>query len=210
MKKLTQWYERFVLPHLIESACGMKAITRQRAKVVPRAKGRVLEVGIGTGLNMPHYAADQVTELIGLDPALQMHPKAQLRIQQAGLKVTLLGLPAERIPLEDASIDTVVMTYTLCTIPDPAIALKEIRRVLKPDGRLLFCEHGAAPDETIRRWQGRIQPMWKPLAGGCHLNRDIPALLLAAGFKFEDIESMYVPGPKFFTYNHWGAAYRGD
>ncbi|WP_370261190.1 class I SAM-dependent methyltransferase [Limnobacter sp.] len=208
MNRFAQWYERHVLPTLLDLACGMKAIARQREKVVPQATGQVLEIGIGTGLNMRHYDASKVSKVIGLDPALQMHRLAKKRIAQTGLRVELLGLPAEKIPLPDASIDTIVMTYTLCTIPDPVQALREMRRVLKPDGKLLFCEHGVAPDESVRKTQAKLQPLWGKLAGGCHLNRDIPALLKAGGFAAANLQTMYVPGPKAFTYNYWGQAYR--
>lgn len=207
MGKIAELYDRYVLPSLIDKACGMKAIGKQRSKIVHKAQGTVLEIGIGTGLNMRYYDSAKVEKLIGLDPAMQMHRLAKKRIAQAGLLVELVGLPAERIPLDDASIDTVVMTFTLCTIPDPLLALSEIRRVLKPGGKLLFCEHGKAPDAPVHLWQNRLQPLWGKLAGGCHLNRDIPALLSAAGFQLDELETMYVPGPKVFTYNYWGQAY---
>ncbi|HEX4879815.1 MAG TPA: class I SAM-dependent methyltransferase [Limnobacter sp.] len=207
MSKLAELYDRHVLPTLLDFACGMKAINRQRQKVVPKATGQVLEIGIGTGLNMRHYDAAKVQKLIGLDPAMQMHRLARRRIAQTGLSVDLVGLPAEKIPLPDASIDTIVMTYTLCTIPQPVQALQEMRRVLKPGGKLLFCEHGLAPDANVRNMQNRLQPVWGKLAGGCHLNRDIRALLKAGGFALDEIETMYVPGPRAFTYNYWGQAY---
>lgn len=207
---LSQLYDRYVLPYLIDVACGMKALHRQRQKVVPLAHGHVLEIGIGTGLNMRHYDRQKVLQLTGLDPAVHMHHLARKRIQKAGLSVNLLALSANTIPLDDHSIDTIVMTYTLCTIPDPVPALQEMRRVLKPGGKLLFVEHGLAPDESVRKTQNRVQPIWGPLAGGCHLNRNIPELLTQAGFKTEQLEQMYVPGPKLFTYNYWGAAYSED
>jgi ubiquinone/menaquinone biosynthesis C-methylase UbiE len=206
MGMFSNWYDRHVLPGLLDCACGMKAINRQRQKVVPRASGRVLEIGIGTGLNMKHYDASKIESLTGLDPALQMHGLARKRIQAAGLKVELLGLAAEKIPLPSHSIDTVVMTYTLCTIAQPVDALKEMKRVLTPGGSLLFCEHGLAPDESVRKMQGRLQPLWGRLAGGCHLNRNIPALLQEGGFQLDEIASMYVPGPKPLTFNYWGVA----
>ncbi|MDR3416080.1 MAG: class I SAM-dependent methyltransferase [Nevskia sp.] len=199
-------YDRFVLPYLIDWACGIKPAQMQRAKIVPRAQGRVLEIGIGTGRNLPFYDHARLQELYGLDPALQMHRLARRRMKEAGLQVHLLDLPAERIPMEDASFDTVLTTYTLCTIPDVLAALREMRRVLRPGGRLLFCEHGAAPDPSVRRWQDRLTPLWKPLAGGCHLNRDIPELLREGGFRIEDLEQMYLPGPRPLTYNYWGSA----
>ena len=203
-------YEKYCLPYLIDLACGLKPMHKQREKVVPKATGRVLEIGIGTGLNMRYYDQHKVQELIGIDPAVSMHRLAQKRIDRAGLSVKLVGLPAEKIPLDDNSIDTIVMTYTLCTIPEPVLALKEMRRVLAPEGRLLFVEHGKSPDAHIHRLQNRLQPVWGPLAGGCHLGRDIPALLKEAGFQTDQFEQMYVPGPKVFTYNYWGSAYCAD
>ena len=201
------WYERTLLPYLIDSACSVKAVRHQRAKVVPLAHGRVLEIGIGTGLNMRHYDKSRIASLTGLDPALEMHKLAQKRIRRAGLEVDLVGLSAERIPRADASFDTVIVTYTLCTIPDPLAALREMRRVLVPGGQLIFCEHGRAPDASVRRWQERITPWWKRIAGGCHLDRDIPSLLHAAGFDCPDLKTMYLPGPRPLTFNYWGVAF---
>lgn len=199
-------YDRYVLPYLLDIACGMAPFSRQREKVVPLAKGRVLEVGIGTGLNMKHYQPQKVTKITGLDPALQMHRLARKRIARTGLDVELFTLSAEKIPFENASFDTVLITYTLCTIPDPVAALKEMRRVLTPGGNLLFCEHGRAPDPKVYRWQNKMTPQWKKIAGGCHLNRDIPALLNEAGFVCGSMNAMYLPGPRPFMYNYWGEA----
>ncbi len=199
-------YDRYLLPTLIDLLCGIKPVQRQRAKLVPRAQGRVLEIGIGTGRNLPFYDKTKLAQLYGLDPALQMHRKARERMREAGIEVELLDLPAEKIPMPDASFDTVITTFTLCTIPDAVAALREMRRVLKPGGRLLFCEHGTAPDASVRRWQDRLTPLWKPIAGGCHLNRDIPALLREGGFHIEDMEQLYLPGPRPLTYNYWGSA----
>ena len=199
-------YDRYVLPYLLDIACGMAPFSRQREKVVPLAKGRVLEVGIGTGLNMKHYQPQKVTKITGLDPALQMHRLARKRIARTGLDVELFTLSAEKIPFDNASFDTVLITYTLCTIPDPVAALKEMRRVLTPGGNLLFCEHGRAPDPKVYRWQNKMTPQWKKIAGGCHLNRDIPALLNEAGFVCGSMNAMYLPGPRPFMYNYWGEA----
>lgn len=199
-------YDRYLLPYLIDWACGIGPVQKQRAKIVPRAQGRVLEIGIGTGRNLPFYDRARLGQLYGLDPAAQMHRLARRRMVRAGLEVELLDLPAEQIPMEDASFDTVLTTFTLCSIADPLAALREMRRVLKPEGRLLFCEHGAAPDPGVRRWQDRLTPLWKPLAGGCHLNRDIPALLRDGGFAIHDLETLYLPGPRPLTYNYWGSA----
>lgn len=199
------WYDRHILPYLIDLACGIGPVGRQREKVVPQARGRVLEIGIGTGRNMPYYDRSRVSRVVGVDPALRMHHLAEKRIRQTGLPVELIGLSAEKLPVADASFDTVVCTYTLCTIPDPLAALAEMKRVLVPGGRLLFSEHGVAPDASVARWQARLQPLWKPLAGGCHLNRDIPLLLKEAGFQTQ-LESAYIPGPRVVSYHYWGQA----
>lgn len=199
------WYERNLLPRLIDFACGIGAIRRQRIKVIPLAHGRVLEVGIGTGLNLPFYDAARVTAIVGVEPSLKMHRLAQKRSRRAGIAVELVGLSAEKLPLADASFDTVVSTYTLCTIPDPVAALREMRRVLVPGGRLLFSEHGRAPDANVRRWQTRLQPYWCKLAGGCMLDRDIPALLERSGFR-PDLQARYLPGPRILSYHYWGTA----
>ncbi len=200
------WYDRHILPHALDFACGLPVMGRMRQRIVPLAQGRVLEVGIGTGLNMRYYDKSRVTHITGLDPALEMHPLARKRIEQSGLTVELVGLSAQKIALADASFDTVLITYTLCTIADPHAALLEMRRVLAPHGRLLFCEHGRAPDASVRRWQERLQPLWGPLAGGCQLGRDIPALLRAAGFTLPDLQTRYLRGPRPFTFQYWGQA----
>lgn len=200
------WYDRHVLPYLIDFACGIKPVRRQRRKVVPRAYGRVLEIGIGTGLNLEHYDKARVGKLVGLDPSPEMHRLARKRMARTGLDVELVTLSAEQIPFEPGSFDTVLVTYSLCTIPDPVAALREMRRVLKPGGLLVFCEHGRAPDASVRRWQDRLTPTWSKFAGGCHLNRDIPALLAQGGFRCDDLETMYLPGPRPLTFNYWGTA----
>jgi len=199
------WYDRVVLPYLIDMACSMPMVQQQRRQVVPGAHGRVLEIGMGTGRNLAFYDRSRVTRLVGVDPALQMHRLAQKRSRLAGIEVELMGLSAEQLPTDDASFDTVVCTYTLCSIPDAAQALSEVRRVLVPGGKLLFCEHGRAPDASVRRWQERLQPLWGTLAGGCHLGRDIPGLLDAAGFVCKT-QSAYLAGPKPMTFHYWGEA----
>jgi ubiquinone/menaquinone biosynthesis C-methylase UbiE len=180
---------------------------KQREKVVPHASGIVLEIGIGTGLNLPYYDANKVKRVIGLDPSEKSWELAGERASQLAFPVEFIGLPSEKIPLDDDSVDTVVVTFSLCTIPDPVAALRGMKRVLRAEGNLIFCEHGRAPDEKIYRWQNRINPLWKRLAGGCNLNRDIPHLLTSGGFAVSDIEADYLPGtPRFAGYNYWGSA----
>jgi ubiquinone/menaquinone biosynthesis C-methylase UbiE len=203
------FYDRHVLPHVIHLACGTKPIRYQRRKVVPEAEGRVLEIGIGSGLNLPFYDPAKVEMLWGLEPSAEMRRKAARAAEGAGFPVEFIDLPGETIPLADASVDTVVTTYTLCTIPDAVAALKEMRRVLRPGGRLLFAEHGRAPDAAVRRWQDRLDRPWSRIAGGCHLNRDIPALLRDGGFAVDRLETMYIPGPRPLSFNYWGAAHPG-
>ena len=205
MEHRPSWYDRHVLPYLLDFACGMPQVAAQRRKVIPHAAGRVLEIGVGTGLNLAFYDKAKVTELVAVDPAQQMHRLARRRSERAGVPVQLLTLSAERLPLESASFDCVVCTYTLCSVQDPVGALAEMRRVLRPGGTLLFAEHGLAPDASVLRWQHWIEPWWSPLAGGCHLTRDVPLLLREAGFRAE-VDAAYIAGPKALSFNYWGRA----
>jgi len=200
------FWDRHILPPLLDWAMGQKPIMRQRRKIVPEAEGEVLEVGLGTGRNLSFYDRARVTRLVGLDPAAELTGRAAKRAQGLGLPIEVVGLSGEAMPFAEASFDTVVMTYTLCSIPQPGAALKEIRRVLKPSGRLLFCEHGRAPDADVRAWQERIEPRWKPWCGGCHLTRDPAGLICEHGFTLDQVETMYLPGPRPLTFNYWGAA----
>ncbi len=200
------WYEEKVLPSLINLACGTKPTRKQREKIVPRATGDVLEIGFGSGLNLPFYDREKVRHIWGLEPSPGMRRLASKAIARSSLEVELIDLPGEEIPLDDDSADTVLVTYTLCTIAEVAEALHGVRRVLKAEGRLLFCEHGKAPDSSVQKWQDRLNPAWKKVAGGCNVNRDIVALLEEAGFLIEDDNRMYIPGLKALTYNYWGAA----
>lgn len=203
------FYDRHVLPRLLDFSCGMKAVRKQREKVVPGAHGRVLEVGIGSGLNLAHYDRSRIDTLIGLDPSPELRRMAEQRARDAGIAVQWLPLQAERIPLPDASIDSIVVTYTLCTIDDASAALAEMRRVLAPGGELFFSEHGRAPDPKVARTQDRLTPYWQHIAGGCRLNRDIPALLAAAGFELAELSTMYLPKtPRFMGHSFWGRARR--
>jgi ubiquinone/menaquinone biosynthesis C-methylase UbiE len=201
------FYDRYILPPLIDMACGARPIERQRAKVVPLATGIVLELGFGTGRNLPHYDRARVDRLFALEPASGMLVRARRLAASADLPVDILAQTAEALSLGPASVDTVVVTYTLCTIPDPTSALAAARRALKPEGRMLFCEHGRAPDAKVRRAQARIEPIWKHIAGGCHLTRDIPALITGAGFHIQQMETMYLPrSPEWAGFNTWGVA----
>lgn len=198
-------YEKYVLPQVINCVCGLKPMMRQREKVVPHATGVVLEIGVGSGLNLPYYDSNQVKQIIGIDPTPAVS-KLQSRVDNISIPFELIKKGAESLDLDNQSIDTVVVTYTFCTIPDVESSLAEIRRVMKSDGNVLFVEHGKAPDENVRRTQDRINPIWRRLSGGCHLNRDIPALLRANGFDVNQLEEMYLPGWKPATYNVWGSA----
>jgi ubiquinone/menaquinone biosynthesis C-methylase UbiE len=201
------FYDKHILPRFINCACGTKPIMKQREKIVPLASGTVLEIGIGTGLNLPYYDASKVDRLIGLDPSEESWKLAGERAAHLDFDVEFIGLPGEEIPLDDDSVDTVMVTFSLCTIPDPISALKGMRRVLRPGGSLVFCEHGRAPDAAVRKWQDRIDPFWGKIAGGCHLNRDIPALLDAGGFSVQEMNTRYLPStPRFAGYNFWGTA----
>lgn len=193
-------YDNKILPHLIDFACGMGHVMKTRAQVVPRAAGRVLEIGMGTGLNLGFYDAQKVSAIVGVDPAAQMQDKARQRAMAIDIPVDMVALELGQIQAADASFDSIVCTFTLCSIAEPLGALREMRRVLKPGGELLFSEHGRAPDARVRLWQERLTPFWKPLAGGCHLNRDIPALLQAGGFHIRELHSGYLPGPRPLTW----------
>jgi len=165
-----------------------------------------LEVGIGSGLNLPFYTVGKVQHVWGLDPSKESWALAQPAGVQAGLDVEFIEASAEKIPLEDGRADTVLVTYTLCSISDTLPALGEMRRVLKPAGRLIFCEHGTAPDKAVERWQNRLNPIWKTLSGGCNLNLPIPSLLKQAGFRIQAMDTMYIPGWKPACFNYWGTA----
>ena len=204
------FYDRHILPWLLDAAMSTKPITYQRKKVVPRAEGRVLEIGFGAGHNLPFYDAAKVSHLWALEPSAEMRARAAERVAASPIKLDYLGLSGESIPLDDGAADTVMITYTMCSIPDVMKALGEMRRVLKPTGRMIFCEHGTAPDGKVERFQRRITPVWKSLCGGCHVDRPIPKLIQDAGFQVEDMQTMYLPGtPRFAGFNFWGSATRG-
>jgi ubiquinone/menaquinone biosynthesis C-methylase UbiE len=201
------FYNKYILPKVLNCTCASKPINYQRDKIVPLAEGVVLDVGIGSGLNIPFYNKTKIKQLYGLDPSKELLDIAKSVAKEKKLEIEFLECGAESIPLPDKSIDNVLITYTMCTIPDVAISNSEIMRILKDDGKLLFCEHGLAPDKNIAKWQKRINPLWSKIAGGCNLNKDIPNLISSSGFKILNMEEMYLPGtPKFAGYNYWGVA----
>lgn len=201
------FYEKRILPHVINCACGSPAVARQREKVVPSARGRVLELGIGTGLNAKHYRAEAVTEVIGVDPSRESWALARAKIAHAAVPIEYCEASAEDIPLESDSIDTAVITYTLCTIHDPHKALAEVARVLRPGGQVLVAEHALAPDEAIVKWQHRLDGLWGKIAGGCHINRNIRMLVENSPLTITRWQGMYLPKtPKVAGYNVWGVA----
>ena len=203
------FYSDKVVPRLVTCACGTKPILKQREKVVPQARGRGLEIGMGAGHNLPYYRAEQVERIVGIDPCSASWALAQPRAASLGVPLEFIEGSAESIPLPDEEFDTVLMTYSLCTIPDAQAALQEIRRVLKPGGRLVFCEHGEAPDVSVARWQQRVNPLWRKLLGGCNLNRPITRWISDAGFSISALDQMYLPGtPRIAGFNVWGSTER--
>ncbi|WP_332772572.1 class I SAM-dependent methyltransferase [Phenylobacterium sp.] len=204
---MPSFYERRILPRLLTCACAASPIMKQRAKIVPLASGRVLELGIGMGLNLALYDADKVESVAGVDPAAELRALALAAPRDPRLAVSVVEGTAEALPFPDASFDSVVCTFTLCSVQTPATALAEARRVLKPGGRFLFCEHGLAPDSEVAKWQRRVEPIWKRLAGGCHLTRPVAGAIAASGFSIQNLETFYLPKtPRIAGWNEWGVA----
>lgn len=203
------WYDAHIMPRVITMACGQSAIEKRRRQIIPLAQGRVFELGCGGGLNQALYDGAKVTSFSGIDPHSKLLDGARERAKARGWEHDIREGRGEDIPFADSSFDTVVCTYTLCSVDDPARVLEELRRILRPGGVLLFLEHGRAPDPEIARWQERIEPVWKPLAGGCHLTRPIGAALRGAGFDVEPIGQAYLPkAPKVMGWMEWGVARR--
>jgi ubiquinone/menaquinone biosynthesis C-methylase UbiE len=199
-------YQEKVLPYLVDLVCSSKSASKQRKKVVPYAEGEVLEVGVGSGLNFPFYDVQKITKIWALETSKGMQVLAKKAPRDPCLNIEFITLSSEELPFDEASIDTIVITYVLCTIPDVRIALQQMFKVLKPGGKLLFSEHGRAPDANIKFLQNLVNPFWRRVAGGCNLNRHIPNLLKEAGFILQKDERMYLPGFRFFSYNYWGTA----
>jgi ubiquinone/menaquinone biosynthesis C-methylase UbiE len=201
------FYEDTLLPCVIDLACSSEPMMAFRRYVVPMATGEVLEVGIGSGPNLALYNPEQVSFVWGLEPSEGMHKRAHKNLAKSPVTVKWLALRGEEIPLADNTIDTIVLTYTLCTIPDYHTALQQMYRVLKPGGKLLFCEHGLSPDLAVQKWQNGLTPLWKKMAGGCHLNRPIREYIGAAGFHIEEIHDEYIEkAPRFVGYMTFGWA----
>jgi ubiquinone/menaquinone biosynthesis C-methylase UbiE len=199
------FYETRVLPHLVDAALSGRQFERLRRRVTERVAGDVLEVGFGSGRNVPYYGPG-VRRVLAVDPALTGRKIAAKRVAASPTPIEYVGLDGQQLPLDDASVDDVLTTWTLCTIPDAAQALGEMRRVLRPGGALHFLEHGRSPDESVVRWQDRLTPIQRRVAGGCHLNRAIDRLVTDAGFDVSELDNYYLKGPKVFGYMYEGIA----
>ena len=201
------FYEKKILPKVLDLLCGSSPINYQRKKIVPKVSGNVLEIGIGSGLNLPHYNVSNISNITALDPAEELTDIAKKRISELDLDIDVINCGAEEIPLESKSFDSILVTYTLCSIENLDDSMREIRRVIKDDGTLFFCEHGVAPDLKTKNWQNRINPIWKRLMGGCNINRDIPEIISNSKLEITDLETMFLPGtPRIAGFNYWGTA----
>lgn len=199
------FYDKWILPRLVDVAMRNKEATRYRSQIVPQARGTILEIGVGSGLNLPFYGVG-VERLYGLDPSQELLVMARKKARAIAFPIDFLAHSGEEIPLDDGCVDTVVTTWTLCSIPDPVQALKEMRRVLKPGGMLLFAEHGLAPEARVQKWQQCLNPLWGRFAGGCNLNRKMDQLIQAAGFRITELETEYAKGPRPMSYIYSGRA----
>src|SRR5437667_12363 len=195
------FYSKYILPRLIDLAMKNPATTECRSRIIPRATGRVLDVGIGSGLNLRFYGP-RVTKLWGIDPSSELLEMARPKLKSVSFSIELLALSAEEIPLPQGSIDTIVLTWTLCSIPNPIQALREMRRVLREEGQVVFAEHGLSPEPSVQAWQHRVNPIWCRIAGGCNLNRKVDDILSAGGFKAVELSTSYFPGPRILTFTY--------
>jgi ubiquinone/menaquinone biosynthesis C-methylase UbiE len=201
------WWDRVMVPKLIGCACAQPQIMKARSRIVPRASGDVLELGCGGGINMAFYDAARIKSFSGIDPSPALLERSREAAQAIGLEADIRGGVGEALPFADSSFDTVMITFTLCSVEDQAQVLSEMRRVLRPGGKALFLEHGSAPDEDVRKWQRRIEPIWKRIGGGCHLTRPISAAYESAGFSLSALDKGYMPkSPRPFSWIEWGEA----
>lgn len=201
------FYDKNILPRLLNWACGQGPIQKQRQILIPKAKGKILEIGAGSGLNLPFYNTETVENISAIEPSEALRKMCQKQIDRSPVEVILSDAKAENLPYSADEFDSVILTYTLCTIAEPQKALAEIKRVLKPDGHLYYCEHGKAPDRFTLALQRIINPIWKHFAGGCHLDRDIKQLLLSENFQLDEHTEAYLEKtPRFGGYNYWGVA----
>lgn len=198
------FYNHYILPVCLDLMCGIKPIARQRQKIVPQAYGQVLEIGMGSGHNLPFYDTRKVSGVVAVEPDERVWQRSAARRTACDFSVSRVGLYGEDVPLATDSVDSAVVTYSLCTIADPLQALHEMKRVVRPGGVIFFCEHGRAPDFRVQIWQARLDMVWHKIAGGCHSGRDIPALFAQAGLVISDLKQSYIPGPKVLSYNYWG------
>ncbi|MEN8187033.1 MAG: class I SAM-dependent methyltransferase [Bacteroidota bacterium] len=203
---MNKLYDKYILPKVVHWACNSKPTMYQRRKIIPKAFGDVLEIGIGSGLNLNFYDAEKVESLIGIDPSVEIWDLNKNEINELNFDFSFVKAFAEELPFKNNEFDTIVITYSLCTIKDPQKALSEFKRVMKDAGNLLFCEHGIAPDDSVRYWQNTINPVWKRVGGGCNLNKDIPKMIRENGFRITQLDTMYIPGWKPASYNYWGIA----
>lgn len=204
-----KFYNKYILPKLIDCVCSQNDIAMIRRELVPRAKGRTLEIGMGSGLNLPFYDPFRIDRVQGLEPMVKLRAMAERKALKLPFEVDFIGLSGEDIPLEANCVDTVLITYTLCSIPDALKALREMKRVLKPSGELIFCEHGKSPDAHVFKWQNRLNPPWTKISGGCHLNRHITELIQKSGFTIVDLDAGYNSSLKLLSYNYKGIAVPG-
>jgi SAM-dependent methyltransferase len=205
------FYKEHVYPHLVDALGNPKPIAEIRQHIIPLAEGEVLEIGVGSGVNFPHYDSARVNKIYALEPNPGMLRRAYEQRSKTRIRIEFLDLPGERIPLEDKSVDTVVSTFTLCTIPGVTDAIQGLARVLKPNGKFIFFEHGLSPDDAVQRWQKRTEPLFRWAFEGCHVTRNIPALIAQGGFKIARMDTGYLaPFPKSASYCFWGVAGRGN